>query len=256
MDSREMDFEVYGDGNSTAEVNRRAKLGIVYKQVKSFGCTSRGQAQRLARAIVFSEEQESEVINFSTSIDAGAIVRPGSVIAVNDPVRQGDRRSGRIAAATTTQITVDDTADLFSFGGGNKECSVIMPDGTVEKKACTVVGDKIDLTSALSTTPNVNSIWLLESDGTGEEPQTFRVVSVEEQDGVNYSISALAYRSDKYTNIESTDFPTLPARNISRLNELKPAPTIKLPILEEIVVVNNIAIKNQPRGVDLSFSTY
>ena len=207
MDSREMDFEVYGDGNSTAEVNRRAKLGIVYKQVKSFGCTSRGQAQRLARAIVFSEEQESEVINFSTSMDAGAIVRPGSVIAVNDPVRQGDRRSGRIAAATTTQITVDDTANLESFGGSNKQVSVIMPDGTVEKKACTVVGDKIDLTSALSTTPNVNSIWLLESDDTGEEPQTFRVVSVEEQDGINYSISALAYRSDKYTNIESTDFP-------------------------------------------------
>ncbi len=242
MDSREMDFEVYGDGNSTAEVNRRAKLGIVYKQVKSFGCTSRGQAQRLARAIVFSEEQESEVINFSTSMDAGAIVRPGSVIAVNDPVRQGDRRSGRIAAATTTQITVDDAKDLFSFGGGNEKVSVIMPDGTVEKKSCTVVGDKIDLTSALSETPNVNSIWLLESDGVGEEPQTFRVVSVEEQDGVNYAISALAYRSDKYTNIESTDFPTLPARNISKLNELKPAPTIKLPILEEIVVINNIAI--------------
>ena len=242
MDSREIDFEVYGDGDSTAEVNRRGKLGIVYKQIKSFGCTSRGQAQRLARALVFSEEQESEVINFATSMDAGAIVRPGSVIAVNDPVRQGDRRSGRIAAATTTQITVDDTFNLETFGGGNKQVSVIMPDGTVEKKACTVVGDKIDLTSALSTTPNVNSIWLLESDGTGEEPQTFRVINVEEQDGVNYSISALSYRSDKYNNIESVDFPTLPARNISKLNELKPAPTIKTPILEEIVVRNNIAI--------------
>ena len=55
-------------------------------------------------------------------MDAGAIVvRPGSVIAVNDPVRQGDRRSGRIAAATTTQITVDDTANLESFGGSNKQ---------------------------------------------------------------------------------------------------------------------------------------
>ena len=84
----------------------------------------------------------AEVVNFSTSMDAGAIVRPGSVIAVNDPVRQGDRRSGRIAAATTTQITVDDTTNLESFGGSNKECSVIMPDGTVEKKSCTVVGDK------------------------------------------------------------------------------------------------------------------
>ena len=100
----------------------------------------------MARAIVFSEEQESEVINFATSMDAGAIVRPGSVIAVNDPVRQGDRRSGRIAAATTTQITVDDAKDLFSFGGGNEKVSVIMPDGTVEKKSCTVVGDKINLT--------------------------------------------------------------------------------------------------------------
>ena len=75
----------------------------------------------MARAIVFSEEQESEVISFSTSIDAGAIVRPGSVILVNDPVRQGDRRSGRIKAATTTQITVDDPKDLESFVGGNQK---------------------------------------------------------------------------------------------------------------------------------------
>ena len=81
---------------------------------------------------------------------------------------------------------------------------------------------------------------MVESDG--EEPQTFRVINVEEQDGVNYSISALSYRSDKYNNIESVDFPTLPARNISKLNQLKPAPTIKTPILEEIVVRNNIAI--------------
>ena len=67
-----------------------------------------------------------------------------SVIVVNDPVRQGDRRSGRIVAATTTQITVDDTANLESFGGSNKQVSVIMPDELL-KKACTVVGDKIDL---------------------------------------------------------------------------------------------------------------
>ena len=247
MDSREIDFEVYGDGDTSAEVTRRNKLGIVYKQVKSFGCTSRGQAQRLARAIVFSEEQESEVINFSTSIDAGAIVRPGSIIAVNDPVRQGDRRSGRIAAATTTQITVDDTQDLSSFVGGNQKVSVIMPDGSVEQRFTTNVDSvtgviTINTSTPLSTTPNVNSMWLLESDGVGQAPQTFRVISVEEQDGVNYSISALAYRSDKYDNIESVDFPTLPARNISRLSEPKPAPIITIPILEEIIVVNNIAI--------------
>ena len=42
------------------------------KDVKAFACTSRGQAQRLGKAILFSEQNESEVVSFTTSIDAGA----------------------------------------------------------------------------------------------------------------------------------------------------------------------------------------
>ena len=109
MDSREIDYEVVED---TAA---QAKFGIVKKDVKAFACTSRGQAQRLGKAIIFNEQNLSEVISFTTSIDAGAIVRPGSVISVNDPVRSGERRSGRINAATTTQITVDNITDLDTF---------------------------------------------------------------------------------------------------------------------------------------------
>ena len=149
MDSREIDYEVVED--TTAQ----AKLGIVKKDVKAFACTSRGQAQRLGKAILFSEQNESEVISFTTSIDAGAIVRPGSVISVNDPVRGGERRSGRINAATTTQITVDNTQDLDTFTGSNKKCSVILPDGTVETKNVTgIIGSVITLDSALSATPS------------------------------------------------------------------------------------------------------
>nr|BAR30137.1 phage-related protein tail component-like protein [uncultured Mediterranean phage uvMED] len=241
MDSRELDFEVYGDGNTNAEVTRRAKFGIVYKQVKSFGCTSRGQAQRMARAIVFSEEQEAEVVNFATSIDAGAVVRPGSVITINDPVRSLFRRSGRIQAATTTSITVDDTQDLGSFSVPTGQCSVIMPDGSVEKKGVlSVVQNVITLESALSATPNVNSVWFLESDIL--KGQTFKVITVEEQDGINYVISALSYREEKYDNIESNEFATLPVRRVSRLNELRPAPQIHFPIREKVAVINNVSV--------------
>ena len=241
MDSREIDFEVYGDGNTSAEINRRNKFGIVYKKVSSFGCTSRGQAQRLARAIVFSEEQESEVVSFSTSLDAGAIVRPGSVVTINDPVRSLFRRSGRIKAATTTLITVDDAQDLGSFSVPTGFCSVIMPDGSVEKiRVLSVVGNQIELESALSTTPNVNSIWFLESDML--KGQTFKVITVEEQDGINYLITALSYRSEKYDNIESNQFAPLPVRRITRLNELRPAPQIRLPIREQAVEINNVSI--------------
>ena len=234
MDSREIDYEVVED---TAA---QAKLGIVKKDVKAFACTSRGQAQRLGKAILFSEQNESEVISFTTSIDAGAIVRPGSVISVNDPVRGGERRSGRINAATTTQITVDNTQDLDTFTGSNKKCSVILPDGTVETKNVTgIVGSVITLDSALSATPNVNAIWLLQSSTL--EAQTFRVITVEEQDGINYAITALTYKSEKYTAIDSMQGITLPARNISLLNEPKSPPS-NLQASERIVVINALAV--------------
>nr|BAR21142.1 phage-related protein tail component-like protein [uncultured Mediterranean phage uvMED] len=232
MDSREIDYEVVED--STAQ----AKLGIVKKDVKAFACTSRGQAQRLGKAILFSEQNESEVVSFTTSIDAGAIVRPGSVISINDPVRGGERRAGRIKTATTTQITVDNVEGLDTFTGTNKKCSVILPDGTVETKNITgIIDSVITLDSALGQTPNPNTIWLVQSSTL--EAQTYRVITVEEQDGINYAITALTYIDGKYANIESGI--SLPARNISLLNEPKSPPS-NLQASERVVVINALAV--------------
>ena len=50
------------------------------------------------------------IVAFWTSIDSGVVVRPGAVIEIADPVRAGVRRGGRVSSATTTQITVDDSA--------------------------------------------------------------------------------------------------------------------------------------------------
>jgi len=238
MDSREIDYEVVED--TTAQ----AKLGIVKKDVKAFACTSRGQAQRLGKAILFSEQNESEVISFTTSIDAGAIVRPGSVISVNDPVRHGSRRSGRIKTASTTQITVDNATDLDTFGGTNQKCSVILPNGSLETKNITgIVGSVItlDSSSPLSTTPNVNSIWYVQSDRIepDERPKTFRVITVEEQDGINYAITALTYIDGKYANIEQGI--SLPPRGVSLLNSPKNPPS-NLQASERIVVINALAV--------------
>ena len=232
MDSREIDYEVVED--TTAQ----AKLGIIKKDIKAFACTSRGQAQRLGKAILFSQQNESEIVTFTTSIDSGAIVRPGSVISINDPVRGGERRSGRIKSATTTTITVDNIVDLNTFTGTSKKCSVIMPNGSVETKNITgIINNVISLDSALSTTPNVNSIWLIQSSTL--EAQTFRVVTVEEKDGINFTITALTYIDGKYANIEQGI--SLPTRNISLLNELKEPPA-NLQASERIVVINALAV--------------
>ena len=232
MDSREIDYEVVEDTSA------QNKLGIIKKDVKAFACTSRGQAQRLGKAILFSEQQETEVVTFTTSIDAGAIVRPGSVISINDPVRGGERRSGRIKSATTTAITVDNVKDLSTFTGTNKKCSVILPDGSVQTKDISSISTNvINLSSALSQTPNVNSIWLIQSSTL--EAQTYRVITVEEQDGINFAITALTYIDGKYANIEQGI--SLPARNISLLNEPRNPPS-NLQAAERTVIINALAV--------------
>jgi len=232
MDSREIDYEVYED---TASI---AKLGVIIKQVKGFACTSRGQARRLAKAILFAEQNESEVVAFATSVDSGVVVRPGAVIDIADPVRSGVRRGGRVSAATTTQITVDDSASTDLPTTNNPKLSVVLPDGTVETKdVSSVSGAVITVSEAFSQTPNVNTVWLLANDTV--EAQKFRVITVEESDGINYAITALSYVNAKYDFIE--DGATLPARSVSILNLPKPPPSA-LQAEEKLVEINNQAV--------------
>ena len=232
MDSKEIDFEVYEDSDLIA------KIGTVIKQVKAFACTSRGQARRLAKAIVFSENNESEVVTFTTSIDSGVVVRPGAVIEIADPVRSGVRRGGRVNTATTTQITVDDSAATDLPTTNSPTLSVILPDGTVETRSVSSVsGAVVTVSSAFSQTPNANTIWLIQDDTV--DAQKFRVITVEEQEGLVYAITALSYVNEKYAFIE--DGATLPTRTVSILNLPKDPPTA-LQAEEKIVEINNQAV--------------
>ncbi len=233
MDSQEVDFEVYEDAAI------KAKIGTVVKQVKAFACTSRNQARRLARAIVFAENNESEVCTFTTSIDSGVVVRPGAVIEINDPVRAGVRRGGRLKGVTsTTVVTVDDTNATDLPTDGSPTLGLVLPDGSFESKSVSSIsGGTITVSEAFSQTPNVNTVWLLQN--TAVSAQLFRVIAVEEQDGINYGITALSYVEGKYAFIE--DGTALPTRNTSNLTELKDPPG-GLAATEQIFPINNQAV--------------
>jgi predicted phage tail protein len=232
MDSKEVDFEVVEDATAIS------KLGTIIKQVKAFACTSRNQAARLGRAILFAEQNESETVTFSTSIDSGVVVRPGAVIEINDPVRAGARRGGRVVAATTTTITIDalEQTTLPALSD-NPTISVILSDGSVESKTITAIaGAVLTVDSAFSSAPNVNSPYLISS--TSLQTQLFRVIQVEEQDDVNYVITALSYVEGKYAFIEND--VSLPTRTISLLNQ-PASPPSALTVTEKTVVINSIA---------------
>ena len=232
MDSKEVDFEVIEDATAIS------KLGTIVKQIKAFACTSRNQAARLGRAILFAEQNESETVSFTTSIDAGIVVRPGSVIEINDPVRAGARRGGRVVSATTTTVTIDarEQTGLPALND-NPTIGVILSDGSVESKTITdITGAVLTVDSAFSSAPSTNAPYLISS--TTLQTQLFRVIQVQEQDEVNYVITALSYVEGKYAFIENGT--ALPTRTISVLNA--PAlPPSNLTITEQTVVINSIA---------------
>ena len=216
MENQELDFETVED------VAAKNKYGVLHKKITGFGVSSRGQARRLGRFLLFEEQNSTETINFTTGLAEGVIVRPGQVIEVSDPVRAGLRRGGRIKSATTTTVTVDNTEDTDLDTTNNPTLSVILSDGSVETKSVSgISGAVITVSSAFSSAPNTNSIWILSN--TTLQTTQWRVASVTESED-NYSVVATAYNSGKFAFIE--DGSPLPVRNVTILNALKDAPTI------------------------------
>ena len=229
LETREINCESVEDRDAIE------KYGIVTTQVRAFACTSRGQANRLGRWILFSEQQETEVISFTASIEAGALIRPGAVIDVQDPVRAGVRYGGRISSATASVIVVDDADGLPS---SDATLSVMLPDGSMETRDISSrTGTSITVASDFSATPNANSIWIIQTDSI--QTQQYRVLTVKETEGHLYAITGLKYNSSKYAYVESG--AKLQTRSISNLNAIPSPPTS--PKAEEKFYVSNSKAK-------------
>lgn len=213
LNTREQNYEIVEDRDAIE------KYGWVATEIKAFACTSRGQANRLGQWILFSEQNETEVISFTASIEAGTLVRPGAVIDVQDPVRAGVRYGGRVITSTTRTITVDDATGLPS---DNATISVLLPDGSLEtKNIISRTGVVLTISSDWSTLPQRNTVWVIQN--TSIQTQQYRVLTVKEKEGNLYDITGLLYNASKYAHVERGF--NLSTRKITNLNPIPEPPT-------------------------------
>jgi len=227
-------------GSGSSGIDAINKFGRTRKTLKAFACTSIGQAHRLARWFLYTNLLESEVVTFTTTLEAGVIVRPATIIAIADSMRAGVRRGGRIKTGTsTTQIVVDDANNTDLTTENSATLSVVLSDGSVESRSISSIsGTTITVSSAFSSTPQANSIWAIEN--TTVQLQIFKVVSIEEKNNSEYTITAVIHDTNKYAQVEDTTAAFNP-RTITTLIAEKPAPS-NLTATEQIVVLNNRAI--------------
>lgn len=194
-----------------------ARFGVVPTEVVAIGCTSRGQANRVGRWLLYSERYEAEVVSFATGVEA-AIARPGQIIKVADASRAGVRLGGRVSSATTTAITLD---AAVSLGASSWTAYAMLPDGTVGTAAVSsATGKTINLSTALADTPQPGAQWILST--TSVEAQTFRVMTVSEREDGKIDITALAHNPDKYASVD--DGLVLQPRDITNLSPIPDTP--------------------------------
>jgi len=222
LNAREPNYEVVEDYAGIA------KYGVIKTEITAFACTSRGQAYRLGAWLLYAAQNERETVNFTASIQAGIIVRPGQIIEVSDPVKAGARRGGRISTATTTVVTIDDATGI-AFASGCT-LSVVLSTGLVEvRTVSSVSGTNITVSSAFSSAPSGNSVWIFETPAL--QSTTWRVLSIQEEDQCKYNITALAYNSSKYNYIERGF--ALQSRSVSILNDPPDSP-VSLTVTETL----------------------
>lgn len=192
-----------------------ARYGIIETEVVAVGCTSRGQANRVGRWLLYTEKYETEAVVFRTGIE-GTSVLPGDVIKIADQHRAGARIGGRVSSATVNSVTVD---SLASVPSGTLTLYVMSADGSVHTRTVQEVdGNTIYVLENFTSIPQAQSGWILSSSSI--EAQTYRVISVAETEG-EFEVSAMLHNPSKYGFIE--DNLTLETRDVTNLSPVPDA---------------------------------
>ena len=84
------------------------KYGYLEKKVVALGVTSRTQAQRLGKWLLYTNQLETDLVQFTTGTEATCL-RPGDVIKIQDNLKSVKRYGGRIKGVTPAnfQLTLD-----------------------------------------------------------------------------------------------------------------------------------------------------
>ena len=240
------------------------KYGAVTKTIDSFGVTSRHQARRLAKWFLTTLATETDIVSFTTTIQAGSLITPGQIIEIQDPVKSGVRRGGQITSVATDSgnsvIGIDNIIDLPTLGGGlGGLLSVILPDGQISQRAIAANGinapqqtitvvnrfqKKINDSSGnkpfldntrqpnpvytdtfQDTDPNVGSFWIIETTGTSAAIQSQLYKVVSVEESDDFTYNVTAVLHNESKYAAVEALETLKHRDVTNLDLIPASPT-------------------------------
>lgn len=198
--------EFYKENKEVVEdVNAIQRYGYNHKTVRAMGCTDREQARRLGRYVLASNILNTETVSFSVATE-GAMLLPGDICLIGDPLKTDIESSGRIKLATSSSISVD--RELTTNLDMSQDWYVYTygPSGIAQRNEVkSVSGTSITIEGSFSSTPSSAQMFMLVNESDENTFRRYRVQSVKEGNDGTFDVVAILYVERKFEYIDDGD---------------------------------------------------
>ena len=189
------------------------RYGYNLTQIRALGCTNEDQARRMGRYTLASNSLSTDTVSFKVGPD-GALLLPGDVCLILDPLKTGLVCGGRIRQVTNNSIVTD--RELTQHPYDNNILLYVYGQSGVAKSyrvANISTTGFIKIEGDFGTErPTTNDMWGLVKENPNrqlaKEPM-YRIQSVKEEGDGTYAVVGIKYDKAKYAYVNGGDSATL-----------------------------------------------
>jgi hypothetical protein len=175
------------------------KNGIIRKTFNARGTTSRSQARRLGRYLLYTNKNETEIVKFKTDPQA-LLLNIGDIFKVEDEIKNFEVTASRVVGSNNSQetITVEKTFNTgIILTGVENPISVYLPTGQTTKK---------DLYNTISTGGKITETELDKYNKTSIKEFVITGMT-EETDGIKLNLETSLFKNG-YTSLRISGINT------------------------------------------------
>ncbi|PZW76598.1 putative phage tail protein [Pseudomonas sp. 2848] len=194
FDDPDQGFET--DKEPVFDEDAMAEYGVRDVSVEAVGCTSRGQAQRAGKWALLTEQLQIRGATINVGLD-GYIPKPGTVVALSDPMLAGRANGGRIAAVAGRVVTLDRDVEVPTAA----RLLVNLPSGKTESRQVrSVSGRQITVMADYSETPQPECGWAIDYDDL--KLMQFYVRNVTRPEWTRFQLDLIQHEPSKFDAVD------------------------------------------------------
>lgn len=214
------------------------KIGVKKHAVSLIGCTSRGQARRIARHLLFLEKLSDFMISFKIGL-AECDILPGQIVGIFDRDFMGADLAGRIKSYKDNVLVLDREAEFSA--GSEYFVYLTLADGLPQKIAVENPQKKTDTVILLEkpkTPPVTGAVFGLFS--AKINPQECMVLGIADNGDNTFTVTVMQYDSRIFDMVENNLFLPKPPTSVLPVG---PVPAPKEFTVQEYIYAQSSEIK-------------